>query len=64
MSKVPNWGFSGPYRIDFIGMPFRTKTFNLTGKKSPEINSQILKTAQLTSNARPGHLWEPDARSL
>ena len=37
-------------------MRFRTITIILTYKKSREINSQILKTTQLTSNARPGQV--------
>jgi hypothetical protein len=51
---VPNWGFSGPYPTDFIGTRFWAKSIDVVGKKSLEINSQILKTALLTFIARPG----------
>jgi hypothetical protein len=54
MLKVPNWGFSWPYLFDFICMQFRASSSVLAIKNSRKTNGPILKTAQLTSNARPG----------
>ena len=63
VSKVPNWGFRRFYLVDSIRAQMWSAPPKLVGEKFNEINSQILKTAQLTSNARPGlHLsplgWE------
>jgi len=56
MSEVPNWGFSGPYCIDFIGTHLRSSPSMLVVEKSREINSPISKTALLTVIARPSRV--------
>jgi hypothetical protein len=59
MPKVQNCGFSRPYHLDFIGERFRTNPMVLTLKNCGEIDGQVSKTAQLSLNARLGHL-RPD----
>jgi pimeloyl-ACP methyl ester carboxylesterase len=54
MPKVPNCGFSSTYRIDFVSLPYRRIPMAVDVEKSRKINGQSLKTALLTSNARPG----------
>jgi len=54
MPKVPNCGFSSTYHIDFVSLPSRRIPMAVDVEKSRKINGQILKTALLTSNARPG----------
>jgi pimeloyl-ACP methyl ester carboxylesterase len=56
MPKVPNCGFSSTYHIDFVSLPSRRIPMAVDVEKSRKINGQILKTALLTSNARPGQL--------
>src|SRR6266404_5822778 len=57
LSKVPNWGFgglAGPILLISLTPIFRACPSMLVSKKPIEINRDILKTAFLTSNARPG----------
>jgi hypothetical protein len=52
VSKVPDCGIGGRYRIDFLGMRFRASPPQLAVENFREFKGQILKTALSAVNAR------------